>query len=123
MAAPDPSSLPYGPVFSWSRDFGQLVFTSAHACVDVDDQTFHTGDIRQETRLALENLAKTLERAGSALDKVLKVTVYLTDMGDYAVMNEVYAQFFSGQVPARTCIEAQRLPYNFRIVVEAVGHK
>ena len=116
-----PPSNP-GPVFSWHRLHGDLIFTSGHAAVDVDTLARTPGDLLDETRATLENLARTLQAAGSSLERVVKVTVYMTDMGQYGAFNRVYAEFFHGpQVPARTCVEVSRLPYNFKVEIEAVA--
>lgn len=122
--APAPSSvLPHGPVFSWYRDHAGLIYTAGHASVDLESGDITTGDLAAEARASLDNLQRTLERAGSSLDRVLKVTVYLTDMGDYRAFNDVYAQYFRGdRPPARTCVEVRRLPYNFRIEIDAVAY-
>ncbi len=123
MSTPDSKRLEYGPVFSWSRSHAGLIFTSGHAAVDVDSLAADPGTFEHEARMTLENLRRTLEAAGSGLDKVLKVTVYVTDMGNYAKLNDVYSSFFPGkEVPARTCVEVSRLPYNFRVEVEAIAH-
>jgi 2-iminobutanoate/2-iminopropanoate deaminase len=116
-------SLEHGPVFSWHRSHDGWVYTSGHAAVGVDDLAFHHGDFAHETRLALENLQRTLERAGTGLDKVVKITAYMTDLNNFPLFNQVYAKFFPGDSPpARTCVEVQRLPYNFKIEIEAVAH-
>jgi 2-iminobutanoate/2-iminopropanoate deaminase len=123
MSQPDSRQLEHGPVFSWYRDHAGLIFTSGHAAVDVESHGFNTGTLVEEAKSTLENLRRTLESSGSSMDKVLKVTVYLTDMGDYAAFNEVYAAFFPGpKPPARTCVEVNRLPYNFRVEIEAIAH-
>ena len=123
MSTPESRKLEHGPVFTWSRTHDGLIVTSGHAAVDVDTLASTPGSFEHEARLALENLIKTIEKAGSSAEKILKVTVYLTDMGDYAKLNEIYAEFFPGdQVPARTCVEVRRLPYNFRVEVEALAH-
>jgi 2-iminobutanoate/2-iminopropanoate deaminase len=120
---PRSTSMPYGPVFSWHRTRDGFVFTSAHAAVDVDTLTITTGPIADEVRLTLDNLKRTLERAGSGMQKVVKITAFLTDMGDYRVFNEVYAEFFAGEAPpARTCVAVSQLPYNFRVSIEAIAH-
>ena len=124
--ATDSSGLEHGPVFSWSRAHDGLIYTSGHAAVDVDSLGRRHGDLLDETRATLRNLERTLKAAGSGLDKVLKVTVYLTDMGQYAAFNRVYREFFpAGEhalAPARTCVEVRRLPYNFKVETEAVAH-
>ena len=99
-----------------------MVFTSGHAAVDVTSAKRQPGDFAHEVRFTLENLRTTLEQAGSSLDKVLKTTVYVTDMGNYAKLNEIYREFFTGpNPPARTCIEVRRLPYNFSVEIEAIA--
>ena len=115
-------ALEHQPVFSWSRSHDGLIYTSGHAAVDVDSMRLSPGPFAQETRAALDNLRRTLERAGSSLDKVLKVTVYLVDMGNYAALNRIYAEYFPGNAPpARTCVQVARLPYNFSIEIEAIA--
>lgn len=123
MNRPASRTLEHAPVFSWQRSHDGLIYTSGHAAVDVDDYKRVRGSFEDEVRVTFENLQRTLERAGSSLDKVLKVTAYLTDMQHYPVFNAVYAKFFTGETPpARTCIEVQGLPYDFQVEVEAVAH-
>lgn len=118
-----PHVLESAPVFSWYRDHNGLIYTSGHAAVDVDSFHIDRGDLLSETQATLENLKRTLEAAGSSLAKVLKVTVYLTDMSAYAAFNSVYARYFPGErPPARTCVEVSRLPFNFRVEIEAIAH-
>lgn len=120
---PASTTLEHGPVFSWSRDHNGLIYTSGHAAVDVEKLTRQHGDTLFEARVCFENLRRTLEAAGSGLDKVLKVTVYMTDLDHYAQLNRLYAEFFPGDdPPARTCVEVSRLPFNFKIEVEAIAH-
>jgi 2-iminobutanoate/2-iminopropanoate deaminase len=119
-----PSSRPteHQPVFSWFRTRDGFVFTSGHAAVDVKALTRSPGDFAHEVRATLENLRTTLADAGSSLDKVVKTTVYITDMGNYAKLNEIYREFFPGpNPPARTCVEVRRLPYNFSVEIEAIA--
>jgi 2-iminobutanoate/2-iminopropanoate deaminase len=119
----DTSKLEHGPVFSWHRSHDGLIYTSGHAAVDVDDLALRPGDFRHEARMTLENLRRTLERAGSAMEKVVKVTAYFTDMNDFPAFNQIYAEFFPGKAPpARTCVEVRRLPYNFKVEIEAIAH-
>jgi 2-iminobutanoate/2-iminopropanoate deaminase len=116
-------SLEHGPVFSWHRVHGGLIFTSGHAAVDIDDYKRVRAGFEDEVRLTLENLQRTLVRAGSSMDKVVKVTAYLVDMGQYPAFNRIYAGFFPGaDPPARTCVEVRRLPYDFQVEIEAVAH-
>jgi len=79
------------------------------------------GDIQVQTRQVLHNLAAVLEAAGSALDRVVKTTVFLADMGDFAEMNEVYTEFFNSSKPARSTVQAARLPRDVRIEIDVVA--
>jgi 2-iminobutanoate/2-iminopropanoate deaminase len=122
MTRPASRTLEHGPVFSWSRTHGGLIFTSGHAAVDIDDYKRVRATFEDEVRLTLENLKRTLERAGSGLDKVIKVTAYLVDMSQYPTFNRIYAGFFpTSEPPARTCVEVRRLPYDFQVEIEAVA--
>jgi 2-iminobutanoate/2-iminopropanoate deaminase len=123
MNTPASKNLEHGPVFSWSRTHEGLIFTSGHAAVDVDDMGVSPGTFEHETRATLSNLRRTLQRAGSDLDKVLMVTVFLTDMHHFPTFNRIYAEFFPGKSPpARTCVEVRRLPYNFQVEIQALAH-
>ena len=110
------------PVFSWYRDHNGLIYTSGHAAVDVDTLQIERGDLLAESMATLHNLRRTLESAGSSLEQVLKVTVYLTDMSQYNAFNSVYAKFFKGpNPPARTCVEVTKLPLNFKVEIEVIA--
>lgn len=122
-SSPSTRTLEHGPIFSWAKIHDGWIYTSGHAAVGVDDLAFEPGDFAHEARLTLTNLRRTLEKAGSGLDKVVKVTAYVTDLGNFRLFNQVYAEFFPGEnPPARTCVEVRRLPYNFKLEVEAVAH-
>lgn len=115
-------NMEHGPVFSWHRTSDGWIYTSGHAAVDVDDLTLRPGDFAHEVRVTLQNLERTLEKAGAGLEKVVKVTAYLTDLAYFPLFNQVYAEFFPGDnPPARTCVEVRRLPYNFKVEIEAVA--
>jgi len=79
------------------------------------------GDAAAEARQALTNLEAVLEAAGCGLDRVIRATVYLADMGDFATVNEVYAEFFRESPPARVCVEVSALPKGARVEVDAVA--
>ena len=78
-------------------------------------------DIESQTRQVLENLKAILETAGSSLSNVVKTTVYLKDLGDFAAMNAVYATFFKDAPPARTTVEISRLPRDARVEIDAIA--
>lgn len=123
MNKPSSSVLQHSPVFSWSRSHEGLIFTSGHAAVDVDSYRPLRVGFEEEVRLTLDNLRRTLERAGSDLDRVLKITAYLVDMRRYPDFNRIYASYFPGEdPPARTCVEVRRLPFEFQVEIEAVAH-
>ena len=79
------------------------------------------GDVKAQTRQVLNNLKAILEAGGSSIDKVVKTTVFLKDMGEFAAMNEVYGEFFKKDPPARSTIEVARLPKDARVEIEAVA--
>jgi len=79
-----------------------------------------TGDIAQQTHLVMSNLAAIIEAAGSSVDNILKATILLTDMADFAKMNEVYASFFTGAPPARICYQVCALPKGVSVEIDAI---
>jgi 2-iminobutanoate/2-iminopropanoate deaminase len=80
------------------------------------------GDVRVQTRRVLANLGAILAAAGAAFDQVVKTTVFLADMGEFAAMNEVYAEFFRTFRPARAAVQVARLPRDVRVEIEAVAY-
>ena len=101
---------------------GSMVFTSGQLGLDPATGDFAPGGIEAQTRQSLTNVKAVLEAAGSGLDKVVKTTVFLKDMNDFAAMNKVYAEFFSeGGCPARSAVEVARLPKDGLVEIEAVA--
>ena len=98
-----------------------MVFTAGQIALNPAGQMVGDGDVASETRQALSNLQAVLEAAGAGLDTVVKTTVFLADMKDFGAMNAVYAQFFEAPYPARSAVEAARLPKDVRVEVEAVA--
>ena len=109
-----------GPYSQGIRTAG-LVVTSGQLPIDPATGAFAGTDIAAQTRQSLKNVQAVLEAAGSSLDKVLKTTVFLNDMGDFAAMNEVYASFFPGEAPARSAVEVARLPKDALVEIEALA--
>ncbi|MEM4390048.1 MAG: RidA family protein [Candidatus Micrarchaeia archaeon] len=100
---------------------GRLVFCSGQIALDPQSGNMVEGDVRAQTRRVLENLRAVLEAAGSSLAKVVKTTVYLKDMKDFPAMNEVYAEFFGQNPPARATVQVAGLPRNALIEIEAIA--
>ena len=98
-----------------------LVFCSGQIAIDPRTGTLLDGDVAAQTGLVLRNLAAVLEAAGSSLDQVVKTTVFLRSMDDFAAMNEVYAAAFGEHRPARAAVEAARLPRDVAVEIEAVA--
>jgi len=99
----------------------KLVFTSGQIAIDPQTGEMSAGGIAEQTELTLRNLAAVLEASGSDMSHVLKTTVFLADMDDFAAMNEVYRRHFANDPPARSTVQVARLPRNARIEIEAVA--
>jgi len=98
-----------------------MVFTAGQLGVDPGSGEFSSGDIQSQTRQALENLRAVLLAAGSSLTNVIKTTVFLRDMDEFKAMNEVYAEFFKDEYPARSAVQVARLPKDAAVEIEAVA--
>jgi 2-iminobutanoate/2-iminopropanoate deaminase len=111
---------PVGP-YSPAIIFNDLVFVSGQGPMNPDTGQVEKGDVADEFRLALDNVRLLLEAAGSGLDRVLKVTLYLADMDDFPRVNEIYSAYFSEPFPARTTIQAARLPLGIHVEVDVIA--
>jgi len=100
---------------------GNLVFTAGQIPMDPDTGTLVGGDINVQTRRVLLNLQEVLRAAGSGLEYVIKTTVFLKNMDDFQGMNEAYAAFFTENPPARSAVEAARLPRDVLVEIECVA--
>ncbi len=109
-----------GP-YSQGVKAGGFVFVSGQVAIDPATNQLIEGDIRAQTERVLKNVAAILEAAGSSLDQVVKTTVFLKNMEDFAPMNEVYATFFSSEPPARATVEASKLPKDMLVEIEAIA--
>lgn len=98
-----------------------LVFTAGQIPLDPRSGELLDGDIAAQTDLVFRNLSAVLEAAGASLSSVLKTTVFLRDMNDFAAMNEVYARFFGEHRPARSAVQAARLPRDCGVEIECVA--
>lgn len=112
-----PSAI--GP-YSQGIKVGDMIFTSGQIPVNPATGEIVT-EIKAATKQSLENVKAILEEAGSSLDKVVKVVVFIKDMNDFAAVNEVYGEYFSDNKPARSCVEVARLPKDCPIEIEAIA--
>lgn len=115
--------MPIGPYSQAIVAEGKLIFTSGQIPIDPKTGQVIENDIRKQTKLVIENLKAVLLSAGSNLDRVVKTTVYLKDMNDFAAMNEIYAEYFSTGVPARTTVQVCRLPKDVMVEIDCVALK
>jgi 2-iminobutanoate/2-iminopropanoate deaminase len=97
-----------------------MVYTSGQIPMAADGELI-TGDIHDQARQVLVNLQNLLEEAGSSLDKVVKTTIYLTNMDDFIAVNTIYAEFFVGTFPARATVAVKTLPKNVDIEIDAIA--
>lgn len=111
-----------GP-YSQAIEFNNMIFTSGVIPIDPATNTLVEGDITVQAKQAIGNLAALLEEAGSSTDNVIKTTVFIKDMNDFAKVNEIYAQYFAKDCPARSCVEVARLPKDVLIEIEAIAYK
>jgi len=102
---------------------GNLVITSGQLPVDPATGAFAEGGIQGQTRQSLTNVKAVLAAAGLGMEDVIKTTVFLSDMNNFAAMNEVYATFFPGNPPARSAVEVARLPKDALVEIEAIAVK
>jgi len=109
-----------GP-YSQAIRSGNLVFLSGQIPLDPESGFIVEGDAAVQTARVLQNLAAILEAAGSSLEQVLKTTVYLKDLADFAMMNEVYARFFGDCPPARATVQVSRLPRNVLVEIDLIA--
>jgi 2-iminobutanoate/2-iminopropanoate deaminase len=98
-----------------------LIFTSGQVPIDPTTQQVIAGDVSAQTDRVLKNLAAILEASGSSLEKVLRCTVFLKNMGDFAAMNEVYGRYFKQSPPARSTVEVARLPKDVLVEIDAIA--
>ena len=112
-----------GP-YSQAIDSGAgLVFVSGQLPIDPATGAFPEGGVKEQTRQSLTNAKAILESAGLGLHHVVKTTVFLSDMGDFAAMNEVYSQFFSAPFPARSAVAVKTLPKGALVEIECIAAK
>jgi 2-iminobutanoate/2-iminopropanoate deaminase len=116
----DKGPKPIGP-YSQAIKSGGFLFASGQVALDPRSNEFSAGDIRQQTERVLENIKGILEAGGVNLHHVVKTTVFLKDMNDFAAMNEVYGKYFTSAPPARSTVQVARLPKDALVEIEVVA--
>ena len=119
-AAPAPFQ---GAPYSQAIRCGELVFVSGQLSLRPGDKELTGGTIEEQTEQVFANLRAILEEAGSGLEKLVKTTVFLQDLGDFQGMNAVYAQHVGARPPARSTVEVAKLPSGARVEIEAIAHR
>ena len=113
--------IPIGP-YSVAVEYGNLIYTCGQIPLNREGNIAGT-DIKEQTRQVIENLKNILEENGSSIAQVLKTTVFLKDMNEFAGMNEVYGEYFQDSAPARSTLEAARLPKDVKIEMDVIAYK
>ena len=116
----DKAAIPGGP-YSQAIIYNGIIYLSGQGPIDPQTNQVVHGTIEQETELSMENIRIILEEAGSSLSKVLQITAYLLNMREYGRFNEVYRRYFPEKPPARTCIQAARLPFDIRVEIGVIA--
>ncbi len=108
-----------GP-YSQAIKTGNLIFTSGQIPFTAKGKLV-SADVKEQTLQSLQNLKNILEKAGTGMDNIIKCTVFISDMDQFAQVNEVYQQFFNEPYPARSCVEVARLPKDVKVEIEAIA--
>lgn len=117
----DKAPAPIGPYSQAILVDGKFLYTAGQVAIDPATNQLMEGDIKVQTRQVLKNVEAILKAGGTSLKSVIKTTVFLKDMNEFAAMNEVYAEFFSESKPARSTVEVARLPKDVKVEIEAIA--
>ena len=121
-SAPEPIG-PYSQAVKIKIGEAEFIYTSGQIAINPRTSQVSGGDIKDQTHVVLENIRAVLQSAGSDIANVVKTTVFLKDINDFSGMNEVYSEYFGETKPARSTIEASRLPKDVKVMIEAVAVK
>lgn len=113
-----PSAI--GP-YSQAIKAGNMIFVSGQIPIDPETGNFVSNDVKEQTVQVLKNLSAVLEAAGATLNDVVKTTVFLEDMNDFGVMNEIYGEYFVTNKPARATVQAARLPRDAKVEIDCIA--
>ena len=116
----DKAPAAVGP-YSQAIKVGDMSYTSGHLALCPESGDLINDNIEDATRRSLDNVKAILENAGSSLEKVVKTTIFLSDMDNFARVNEVYGEYFSDHKPARSCVQVARLPKDALIEIEVIA--
>lgn len=116
----DKAPAAIGP-YSQAAVVGNIVFTSGQIPLIPETGELITDDIKKATKQSLENVKTILENSGSSLEQVAKVNIFISDMDNFAAVNEVYSEYFSNHKPARSCVEVAKLPKDSLVEIEAIA--
>jgi len=114
--------LPIGP-YSQAVEVNGFIFTSGQIAIDPSSNQLIDGSAAEQTKQVLENLKQVLSAAGASLDKVVKTTIFIKNMDDFAEINEAYAGYFSANRPARSTVEVARLPKDVLVEIDCIAVK
>ncbi|NLW22218.1 MAG: RidA family protein [Tissierellia bacterium] len=109
-----------GP-YSQGIKAGNLIFVSGQLPVDMETGELIKDDIKKATRACIENILAILGEGGASLENIAKITIYITDMNDFSLVNEAYGEYFNEHKPARACIEVAGLPKGVDVEIEAIA--
>jgi 2-iminobutanoate/2-iminopropanoate deaminase len=109
-----------GP-YSQAVRIGDFLYTSGQIALDPKSGKFLSGEIKEETEQTLKNISSILQADGLELENVIKTTVYLSDLNDFAQMNQIYEKYFSRNKPARACVQVAALPKGAKIEIDAIA--
>jgi 2-iminobutanoate/2-iminopropanoate deaminase len=113
---------PIGP-YNQAVQFGELVFVSGQIALDAESGALIQGSIEEETHKVMQNLKAVLEAADSSLDNVIKSSIFVSDMGMFNRINSVYAEYFTGEHPARETVEVAGLPKGVNVEISVIAHR
>lgn len=98
-----------------------FIYTSGQLPIDLETGQLSRGDIERETKLCLEHVLEIVKAGGSKLENIVKVTIFITNMDDFPIINKAYEEFFQDHKPARSCVQVAKLPNNANIEIEAIA--
>ncbi len=118
----DKAPAAIGP-YSQAIEHGGMIYVSCQLPIDPSTGKFAEGGTKELTRQSMNNISAILEAAGSGMNKVVKTTIFVQDLGEFGAINEAYAEFFGETAPARACVQAAALPKGAQLEIEAIAYK